>query len=391
MKRHILIVDNEPMLCESISELIKFYFEDSIYTAKANTYAEALRLFRESPFDIIITDIHLPDSSGLDLIALIHQVNPDMEFVVITGGTGITEGGDQAIVKKIPAAQFSFLRKPFANDELYFLLAKILGKLTVEKSNAALLEELQRLAETGSIVAGVVHDVKKYTTGISMSLDMFLLPALEDVLEPNEVSQDIIETVREALENANQCTNFAESLLTVNRADQDIQEVDAVKFTQQAITLLSCQMMHSGVEWEFDQEGAKPINVVGNTQLIRVVMNLIANAIDALKTAFTPAPKIKIKIEEGGKNQDQVLIHVIDNGPGIPSDVLAKIQQGLRITTKGDLGNGFGLTGAMKIVKDCDGDMIVKSQMGMGASFTIQLHAGRVMEVTYLNKESFSL
>ena len=79
--------------------------------------------------------------------------------------------------------------------------------------------------------------------------------------------------------------------------------------------------------------------ILGNTHLIRVFMNLIANASDALSKSETDQAKITIKITE---TEDKAIISIHDNGPGIKPEVLVLIRKGIRISTKGKGGKGSG-------------------------------------------------
>lgn len=107
-------------------------------------------------------------------------------------------------------------------------------------------------------------------------------------------------------------------------------------------------------------------------QLNRVLINLIKNAWEALQGARVKVPEIVINAEpaEDGKF---MLIRVIDNGPGIPPEVLEKIWVSF-FTTKGNHGGtGLGLSACMEIINQANGKIWVESEVGHGAAFHILL------------------
>ena len=104
--------------------------------------------------------------------------------------------------------------------------------------------------------------------------------------------------------------------------------------------------------------------------MIRVFMNLIANASDALSKSETDQPKVTIKIIE---TDDKAIISLQDNGPGIKSEVLALIRKGIKISTKGKGRKGSGVSAATKIVNQCKGTISIESEIGAGATFTVEL------------------
>lgn len=259
-------------------------------------------------------------------------------------------------------------------DDHHYILA-VVRDITERKNFENQLfkanEEMQALSETGALVATVAHDAKKFTSAMSMSLEGLIIPMLrERLVQSEEWVMDLMNDILEVHSNAEQCTRFLESLLAINRKTEKIEPISSVDIVHQAFGLLSYNLMQEKVEWKVHYEPGRKMMVLGNSQLIRVFMNLIANASDALKKYGTEHPLITVTIEE---TDDQIAVSVHDNGPGIKPEVLENIRKGIRVSTKGKGGNGFGVSGATKIVKTCGGNMDIFSEPGKGATFLVSL------------------
>lgn len=82
----ILVVDDEKGMREYLQELL----EDAGYevTAAANG-CEAIQLFKQNPFDIVITDLLMPKKDGAETIIELRNYYPDVKIIIVTGGGNI--------------------------------------------------------------------------------------------------------------------------------------------------------------------------------------------------------------------------------------------------------------------------------------------------------------
>lgn len=104
----ILVVDDEVTIREILRELFEAEHE---YRA-AGSVAEALACLEEMPFDVVLTDISLPDKSGVELLGLVRQIQPHTPVIIISGidDTEYANG-------LIKMGAFGYLTKPFYLDE----------------------------------------------------------------------------------------------------------------------------------------------------------------------------------------------------------------------------------------------------------------------------------
>jgi CheY-like chemotaxis protein len=120
--RTILLVEDEPMLLESVRELL----EQEGYTVHAaRTGEEALRIFSERGPEIalLVTDVELPDVSGWDAFRKIHERDPSVRAIMVSGyldppmRARMLEGGAKG-----------FLRKPYVLEELLRTMREVLDE-----------------------------------------------------------------------------------------------------------------------------------------------------------------------------------------------------------------------------------------------------------------------
>jgi DNA-binding NtrC family response regulator len=116
-KKKVLIVDDEYLIRYSLQKLI----DGEGYTAfTAESGLEALRLFEEQKPDIVILDIHLPDSNGLILLKTIKEISPSVTVIMATGCPDI-----QSSVEAMKMGALDYLEKPVDFEKLAAILKSV--------------------------------------------------------------------------------------------------------------------------------------------------------------------------------------------------------------------------------------------------------------------------
>jgi len=150
-----------------------------------------------------------------------------------------------------------------------------------------------------------------------------------------------------------------------------LMDVDVVVAVQSALRLMSKDLNDSGTDLQLELPAQLRVKADQN-QLVQVLINLIHNAMDAMKGR--PAPRLEIR---ASKTSDRALIVVSDNGCGIPEDNLAKIFDPFFTTKEVGEGMGLGLSVSFRMMNHMQGGIEVTRVPGSGTAFTLWLPTPR--------------
>ena len=121
-KPHVLVVDDEPGLRETIAIALRRAGFDVVAAPGTRQAKSALSQGR---FDVVVTDLVMPDGSGIDVLNAAREHDPTTQVVVITAYATT----DQA-VRAMRAGAYDFVQKPFSREVLEEALASVLGEPT---------------------------------------------------------------------------------------------------------------------------------------------------------------------------------------------------------------------------------------------------------------------
>ncbi|MBX3270069.1 MAG: sigma-54-dependent Fis family transcriptional regulator [Sandaracinaceae bacterium] len=144
MGARILVCDDEAGLREMLSVLLR---RAGHRVTTAQTRAEALERLAEQRFDALITDLALPDGTGMEVLSGALDRDPSIQVLMITA-----YGGTEEAVEAMRRGAYDFVTKPFRNHELLALLDKALEKRRIVDENRALRETLGASFRAGSLI-----------------------------------------------------------------------------------------------------------------------------------------------------------------------------------------------------------------------------------------------
>ena len=137
MGKSILIVDDDELMRSFLSTILK---EEGHHTEVAGNGKEGLAKLLATEFDLVITDLRMPDMSGLNLMREGGKDKPDTRWIVITAF-----GSIENAVEAVKAGASDYLTKPFHNpDELRHVIRRVLREAEAEQTISLLAEELGR-------------------------------------------------------------------------------------------------------------------------------------------------------------------------------------------------------------------------------------------------------
>jgi len=108
--KRILVVDDEENVCQSVKKILS---RKGYTVAESLTVEDAIEKMNETPFDLVITDLMMPKTSGLELLEIIRDHYPELEVIMITGYASI-----ESAVKATKLGAAGYLPKPFTPEEL---------------------------------------------------------------------------------------------------------------------------------------------------------------------------------------------------------------------------------------------------------------------------------
>ena len=135
----VLIVDDDATLLDLLKSGLKLEGYDCETVGNA---ASALEVINENPYDIMITDIDMPDINGLELTKKAKRIKPDMKVVIMTGFI------DKFFYDKaIEAGASDFIKKPFSLKELTIRIKHIKMQEELHRSKKELEKRVKELEE----------------------------------------------------------------------------------------------------------------------------------------------------------------------------------------------------------------------------------------------------
>lgn len=224
--------------------------------------------------------------------------------------------------------------------------------------------QAEKLATLGQLAAGVVHELNNPLTSISVYAEYLLRKGQRSGYEPAD-----LEKMRRIVEAADRILKFTRDLVTYARPSTEepafvtVREVleQSLVFCAHVVTDVS-----ASVTKRYEDGSASVYAVKG--QLHQVFINLITNACHAL-----PTEAGQLVLRTYTAEDDQVVIHVEDNGSGISVDQRERIFEPF-FSTKGEgKGTGLGLSIVRNIVRQHGGTIEVQAREGGGTVFVVCL------------------
>ncbi|MFT4180800.1 MAG: ATP-binding protein [Rhizobium sp.] len=232
-------------------------------------------------------------------------------------------------------------------------------QLSVTRSN---LSQAEKLALIGQAFAGLAHEINQPLAALSTYIASTRLLLKRRQYEPIEEN---IDTMNEVVGRISDLTGQLKRL--ARRSDDEFVDVDLGAIVKRTLKLLKFRFSDLGIDVSQDIDGR--LKVHGSAaQLEQVVLNLLTNAVDAVRHRKDPA------IHVGGRTDGAwCMIAVDDNGPGIAADMTTQLFEPFYTTKLPGEGLGLGLATAHRIANDHGGSLSFdRSPLG-GASFVLRL------------------
>ncbi|MDD2541788.1 MAG: sigma-54 dependent transcriptional regulator [Desulfuromonadaceae bacterium] len=140
----ILVIDDDDFGREALTMLLRSTGYD---VTSASTGTSALELINREQYQVIVSDLFLPDKNGLDILQDVQKVSPVTEVIVVTGYASA-----QSAVRAMKEGAFDYITKPIDFDELKIVVLKALEKQKLLSENIYLRKQLQGRFEFSNII-----------------------------------------------------------------------------------------------------------------------------------------------------------------------------------------------------------------------------------------------
>ena len=237
-----------------------------------------------------------------------------------------------------------------------------------EKRLTEQLMQQEKLAAVGQLVSGVAHELNNPLAGV-MAFSQLLLATPTDDADTRQALEAIQQEAKRA-------AKIVANLLTFARQHQPERTLtDLNRVIADTVELRRYILRLHQIELDLQLDGALPLTWADPFQLQQVVLNVVANAEQAL-SAWEGERRIVIssrRRQPTGDADETLEISVRDNGPGIAAANLPRVFNPFFTTKPVGQGTGLGLSISDGIVREHGGRIRVESEPGSGAIFTIEL------------------
>ncbi|HXN99220.1 MAG TPA: ATP-binding protein [Candidatus Acidoferrales bacterium] len=239
---------------------------------------------------------------------------------------------------------------------------ELYNDVTGEREIQSKLLQTEKMAALGQLVSGIAHELNNPLTTI-MGYGQLLLG---HGLTPPQLSE-----ARKVFQEAERARRIVKNLLYFARENRpERTRVNLNEIVERTLALRSYELRVENIVIECDLAQNLPETMADPHQLQQVVLNLLANAEQALLEDRGQG-HVWIRTQRIGGNR--ISLEVSDDGPGIPTELGSRIFDPFFTTKPSDVGTGLGLSIVYGIVHQHGGEVTFENQSGAGARFVVEL------------------
>ncbi|MBI3398069.1 MAG: sigma-54-dependent Fis family transcriptional regulator, partial [Deltaproteobacteria bacterium] len=155
IKGNILVVDDEKGQRDILRTILT---KEGYEVSASHSGTEALSLFQETPFDVVLTDLKMFGMDGVELLKNILKQNVPVSVVIMTA-----HGTIHSAVEAMKVGAFDYISKPLERDELLVVVKKAFEKTNLLKENTFLRQQLEERFSVEGIIgsSSAMQDILK--------------------------------------------------------------------------------------------------------------------------------------------------------------------------------------------------------------------------------------
>lgn len=254
--------------------------------------------------------------------------------------------------------EFHMTDTDFSRSHLYkkepALLFRISEQIKLEEAKENSIIQAEKLDMASKLAAITAHEI-----GNPLGVIKGFLQLIQETNDVNSTIQLYLSTINKQVEKLEQVA--AEFLVLANPQLGNKKEVKVFGLVESMLEQMTLETKSKKIQFKTKIEDPDASLFGDPVKLKQMLIHLVKNSIEAMDEGV-------ITIESKDL-MNSIQINVIDNGPGIPKNILNQIGEPF-VTTK-EFGTGLGLLLSKQIIADHDGNLIVESEVGKGATFKV--------------------
>jgi two-component system, sensor histidine kinase len=391
--KRLLVADDS----EAIREMLGSFLANLGYhTDLAGDGQTAINLFKVHPYDVIICDLQMPRLEGLEVLAQVKAIDPDVQVIILTGHATM-ETAIQAL--RLGAYEYQF--KPVDDMEVFArLVERAFRHRYLLRENRQLVAELQevnarlesevekrtrelRIANESlrnldrlknDFVSIVSHELRTPLAVITLEAQMLTSDMQFPPNKQRDIHQALLVNARRLQIQIDDLLDFA--LIERGELELRFTACSINQIVRDVVDLYSARAAEKQLKMTLNLPPTAQLSVVADGPRLRsALMHLVDNAVKFTPAAGTVTVSVHSMVFVPDTDVPAIAVSVRDSGIGIPAETQQKLfsafNQADMSTTRRFGGMGMGLALAKRIVEAHGGKITFKSDEGQGSLFAL--------------------
>lgn len=356
---NILVIDDDELVMESFERIFSGN-ENGFNIDKTTDSKCACDLIEKNEYDLVLTDVVMPEIDGFQILKKVKRRTPEAEVVLITAYSSASSMRDAMFL----GATY-YLTKPINPSELKYYILKALSRRQAVLERNIKIEELERLSYT------LAHDFKSSL----ISIKGFTQILSQDYFDKLDSDGQLL--LYRIDSNVSAMGSMIEGLLDytrIGRIDITLENINTGELVKEVIDNFAPQLKEKNIELIVENE--LPRVYFYRDGLSRIFSNLIDNSIKYARKAADSYIKIGITGDRDTADDKYLHFFIEDNGIGISPEsrrlIFEIFQRDEKI--KKEPGHGVGLAIVKKVLMSADCSISVESKPGERTTFYFTLN-----------------